>query len=486
MKNSLPSHRGVATNSILLALVQCLTMARGILQTMVMSRVLTETEYGTYLEGMTVVGFFAPFFLLGLANAITYFSGQKDIDKKQYVNSIISLILIIGGLGAILLVALRAQIIGYFNNEGLRPIILIISVMPLLQNMIVAFQTLYVAEDMASSIVVRNAVVAVAQLGLVMIGLFVFHTIVSIFWLLLLLDAVQLFLFWTFFTKRRYSVCPVLVRKDVAERVFRYAVPLALSTAIGTLSIYMDKLLIGRLMTVEDFALYSNMAKELPVEFIATSFTTVIMPVIIQKHADDDDAELTRIWKKYLELGYTVTWIICGTAIACSKDLLLLLYSEKYVAGLPIFVVYQFVSFFRFTYYGLVLSAFGRTRVIMMTSIVSLVCNFVLNYLLFMQLGIIGPAIASLITILLAAAIQMLYSCHLLRCKLKDAFDLKHVSILLLEMLCIGGAVAWSRSFFDSMHYVIRLMICGLIMGAALGLLNWRRIRRLIVALNHL
>ena len=112
--------------------------------------------------------------------------------------------------------------------------------------------------------------------------------------------------------------------------------------------------------------------------------------------------------------------------------------------------------------------------------------HFVLNYLLFMQLGIIGPAIASLITILLAAAIQMLYSCHLLRCKLKDAFDLKHVSILLLEMLCIGGAVAWSRRFFDSMHYVIRLMICGLIMGAALGLLNWRRIRRLIVALNHL
>ena len=28
-------------------------MARGILQAMIMSRVLSETEYGTYLEGMT-------------------------------------------------------------------------------------------------------------------------------------------------------------------------------------------------------------------------------------------------------------------------------------------------------------------------------------------------------------------------------------------------------------------------------------------------
>ena len=123
--------RGVATNSILLALVQCLTMARGILQTMMMSRALTETEYGTYLEGMVVVSFFAPFFLLGLANALTYFSGQKDIDKQRYVNSIVSLILFIGAAGAAALFVMRAQIVGYFNNEGLRPILLVISVMPL-------------------------------------------------------------------------------------------------------------------------------------------------------------------------------------------------------------------------------------------------------------------------------------------------------------------------------------------------------------------
>ena len=486
MEQSHSHKRGVATNSILLALVQCLTMARGILQTMMMSRVLTETEYGTYLEGMVVVSFFAPFFLLGLANAVTYFSGQKDIDKQKYVNSIVSLILFIGSVGAVLLFVTRAQIVGYFHNEGLRPIVLIISVMPLLQNMIVAFQTLYVAEDMATSIVIRNAVVAVAQLGFVMLGMFVFHTIQSIFWLLLLLDVVQLAFFWGFFAKRRYRVTPVLVERDVAKRVFQYAVPLALSTAIGTLSIYMDKLLIGRLMTVEDFALYSNMAKELPVDFIATSFTTVIMPVIIQKHAGGDDVELTRIWRKYLEFGYTVTWILSGTAIACSQDLLLLLYSEKYYAGLPIFIVYQFVSFLRFTYYGLILSAFGKTRVIMMTSVVSLVCNFVLNYLLFLQMGIIGPAIATLITVLLSAVIQMLYSCKLLNCRLRDIFDLKHVAVLLFEMLCIGSLVVWGRGYLTSMHYVARLMICGLSMGALMGLLNWKRIKGLLVEINHL
>ena len=80
----------------------------------------------------------------------------------------------------------------------------------------------------------------------------------------------------------------------------------------------------------------------------------------------------------------------------------------------------------------------------------------------------------------------MLYSCRLLHCNLRDVVDLKHVSILLLEMLCVGGAVAWSTRYMGSIHYVIRLMICGMIMGAALGLLNWRRIRRLITALNHL
>ena len=104
--------RGVATNSILLSFVQCLTILTSIVQTMILSRELSELEYGTYSQGLLVANFLVPFLLIGLSNAVTYFSGQKEINVHRYINSIVTIVLFLGLIGATGIIAFKRFVIG--------------------------------------------------------------------------------------------------------------------------------------------------------------------------------------------------------------------------------------------------------------------------------------------------------------------------------------------------------------------------------------
>lgn len=477
--------RGVATNSIILAFVQCLTMVTGILQTMILSRVLTEAEYGTYSQGMLVVNFIVPFLLLGMANAITFFSGQNNIDRRKYVCTIFTMIIFTGGVGAIGILCGSKLIQGYFGNPLLAGILPFAAWLPLLLNLISAFQTLFIAEDMATSIAIRNAVVAVVQVGIIAVSVFYFHEVRIIFLLLLVMDTVQIIAFSQVFARRKYRVRPMLITQEIAGRIFGYSIPLALSTAIGTLSIYMDKLLIGRMMSVEDFALYSNMSKELPFAFIISSITTVIMPAFIRMHANGEDEKLKVYWSKYLELGIRITWVMCGTAIFCAKDLLVFLYSEKYLRGIAVFIVYLTVDMCRFSYCGMILSTFGKTKVIMISSLLSLICNFVLNFVLFHLMGMIGPAIASLISIVLMQMLQIIKSCSLLKCRVLHVFNIKSIIILIAEIVVVGTLVSMLGSRLN-VKPILRLILCGGCIAGTLLMINYRRLISLIKDINAL
>ena len=481
----LDKKRGVATNSVILAFVQCLTIVTSVLQTMILSRKLSKTEYGTYGQGMLVVNFLLPFLLLGLGNAITYFSGQKDIDKHKYINTIVTMVVFTGVLGGIGIIAFRSLIEAYFGNPMLKDVLLIIAPLPLLLNMISIYQTLFVAENMAFSVAIRNAIVAVCQIIIVAIGVYLVKSIHFIFILLVVMDVIQIIIFASVFRKKKYRIAIQKIEKDITSQIFKYSIPLAFSTAIGTLSIYLDKLVIGKLMTVEDFALYNNMSKELPFAFVVSSFTTVIMPAFIKMHADNDNSRLKKYWGKYLELGMYVTWIMSGVAIFCSDDLLVFLYSEKYIQGLSIFIVYLLVTFCRFSYFGIILSTFGKTKIIMYSSLMSLTLNLVLNILFFYLFGMIGPAIASLLSIFLMEILQICYSCKLLECKAKEVFSFGNIALLLFEIAIVGIIVR-----FIGIHLIkysfLRLLVCGVFAGGILLLLNYKKLMGLVREINSL
>ena len=88
----------------------------------------------------------------------------------------------------------------------------------------------------------------------------------------------------------------------------------------------------------------------------------------------------------------------------------------------------------RFASMHQVLVASNKTKLLMLYSIGSLVLNFVLNIAFFYMFGLIGPAIAALVTAILYAWLVLHKSMKLIDAKWTDIFNLKEMGWLLLTL----------------------------------------------------
>lgn len=451
--------QGIANDSFLLALVRCMTYVSSFAQTMIMSRVLSKLEYGRYSQACLIVTFISPFLLLGLSNAVNYFYNREN-EKDKYVQAIFSMIIVLGTGGGIGIVLLHNVIANYFHNSSIIVLIYIIAFRPLFQNLIAFFQVLYISSNRALIIVIRNFILALLQCGIVVVAVYLFESVELVLILLTLTDFVQVLIFYIYFSNQIMPLKFGKVSIFLLPKILKYALPLALSTMVGTLSINMDLLLIGKMMSTEEFAIYSNMAKELPFNFLITSFTDVVFPQIIRLRSKNDKIGVVHIYKVYIEFGIISTWIMISGAIVSAKDIVLILYSDKYISGITIFYIYLLVSSLRFTYHGMLLSAYGKSGKIFKYSVIALIINFFLNIIFFYLLGIIGPAIATFIAVFITALLQLLEGTKLMDVSIREIFDLKYLIKFISEsliLMCVAMII--SNKILTEIPVLIRFLL---------------------------
>lgn len=433
--------KNMLNDSILLSIVQIITIFVGIIQTMILARVLTKTLYGTYAQSMMVHSFFSPLLSLGLGGSINYFYNRTTdlLEKKKYVNTIFLLSTISGCLGALLLIISRELIASYFSNIELIPLVYFISIRPLFTNLIALYLPLYVSSGFTKIIALRNLMVSIFQVTLVYLVSFYIRNLIVLIIVFLLLDVLQFIIFSLIYRKKCFSINLVNIDLSLFKPILKFSFPMLLSMLLGTISINLDKLIIGKLMSTEDFALYSNMSKELPFSFVAASLTTVITPQIVKYLHRGDMNSFKRLWGDYLEVGYFVTWTLIIGLFFISPELIKLLYSQKYLdsTGVIVFRLYLIVAAFRFTYFGMIPSALGKTKVILRYTFIAITINIILNYPFFYILGMIGPAISTIISMLISAILYFSHSLKLVHLKFLDVISLKNV-IQLFLIYCLG------------------------------------------------
>lgn len=434
MKNNL------AKDSIILAIVRAVTICTSLVQTMILSRIMSLTEYGVYSQLLIVISIVTTFSNLGLNNAINYFYNRYEQDKQKarYINVIFALTIEAGLIGAIIIFALRGLIADYYKSPIIMGLMIYIVLRPMLANIISLYQSLYISVGKAKVIAVRNFLISLAQVIFVPFSFYLLKDIVAMLVVQLGLDVIQLIYFGLDFSKKEIKINPIRVDKSIIKEILSYAIPMGLALMMGTLFKESDKLVIAKLMDTESLAIYTNMSKQLPFEFIALSFTAVVTPAIVKFYYAKDMKSVTKLWSNYMKFGYISTWILCAGAIVCSKELLLFLYSDKYIAGLNIFIIYLIVEMFRYTYFGMILSATGHTKYILNSSIISLIANIIFNIIFYKIFGIIGPAIASLFCVITMNTTQLLLSCKIINKKILEIIEIKDMLALIIQLIITG------------------------------------------------
>ncbi|MCR4621552.1 MAG: oligosaccharide flippase family protein [Clostridiales bacterium] len=478
----------IGKDAATLTAAKTITLLIGLASSMLLSRFRTLEEYGTYSQILLVIGLANAFFMLGLPNSTNYFLGRSDSreEKRHFLSVYYTLNTCLCIIIGIVLTAAVPLFVAYFDNEYIRDFTYIFAVLPSTKVIISSISNVLVVYGKTKKLTlfnVLNASVVVIAILIVQ----VFNWSFQVYMLLYLLGE-SIMMLWAYFivSKLEKGITPALDYKLI-KSIFMFSVPIGLASLVGTLTLECDKLVIGKLFDTETLAIYTNSAKELPFTIIATSLTAVLLPQMARKLKENKVKEAVELWKTTAELSYIVMSFIVTALIVYSPQIITILYSDKYLPGVSVFRIYSAILLLRITYWGMLLNASGKTKFIMYSSIITLFVNVLLDIALFYIFGIIGPAIATFISIITANVAQLMATSKLIKNSFSCIFPWKQMFFHILINLAWGLPVFFIMKVANvgvSNNEIIYCVISGILVMVLYFLVEKKRIHSLWNRLN--
>ena len=456
---------GKSADAILLMFIKLVTIMLGFVITRLLSQYLSVYDYGTYSQILLIVSTVSSMTILGMMDGINYFyCSQQDPQRRDaYIATIFALQCIVSAAAGLAVLLLSKPICQYFGNPELLGLLVFAALLPFLQNLLSLFQILLVSVGRARMLAVRNLLVSLAKLAAALTVVLVARNVAVMLAVTLVMDIVQILFFGSFLRREGVSLKSETVDFSLWKTIFSYCAPMAVFTAINTLNRDLDKYLITLMTDTETLAIYANASRVLPFDIVMTSFCTVLIPEITRFVSNRELEKAAGLYRTFLEIAYVSTGIMCCAALSAAPQLMQLLYSSKYVAGLRIFCIYILVDLIRFTNMTLILSAAGKTRTIMLLGMASIGVNAVLNVLLYRLVGMEGPAVATLISTLMTGGLMLRFGSRELNTRLRDLFDGKYLVRFVLENLTAVAVFTGIQRVLASwgVHYVLVLLLVG-------------------------
>lgn len=469
-----------SVDSILLVIVNAFTIVSGILSTAILSRTLSLQLYGTYSQLNLISTTVTSFTALGLIDAVNYYYNKTYAQKeqKEYIDTILGLQVAIGFCAGVIILICNRFIVNYFNNMLLAPLLIYIAFRPAFGNIVTGLQVLQVSVGRAKAIAARNAILSMLRLIAILITAYVTYDIKTILITFMLFEVVIALYFKITFEKERFKLSWLRINWVKAKEIMLYSVPMGVYIMTNSLSRDIDKLVIGRFCGTEKLAIYSNCSTLLPFDIVSAAFLTVIVPIMTRYINSNETEKVRKLFANYFRIGYITTFTFTIASIVLSREMILMLYGEKYLPGQTVFVLYTIVDMLKFANLSLVLAANGETKTLMKYSIIALGTNAILNLLLFAAVGFIGPAISTVIVTGILSVSLTKKSAVILGTSLKKIIDWKEFILF----VAIAGGMGIVLFIIEeimkksSFNFMIILVVLGGGYIAGVLLLNMKKL----------
>lgn len=465
-------------NSIFLIIIKIFTIMSGILCTAILSKSLTLELYGTYSQLNLIVAIGTSITAIGLMDATNYYYNKTDDEniQKENIDTVMSLQVLIGFVVGICILAFNKVISGYFGNKVLSSMIIFIAFRPMFTNFILDLQILQIAIGKTKAIIVKNIFFSLLRLIAIIISVYITHNIKTILVAFITFDIITTFYFKKNFEKEKFKISLFKINLRKSKEIMMYSIPMGIYIMTNSLSRDIDKLIIGKFCGTEKLAIYSNCATLLPFDIVSSSFLTIIIP-IMTKYINTKELKKGRnLFSNYIKIGYITTISFTIVSVVLSKEIVLLLYGEKYLLGQNIFILYAIVDMLKFANLSLILSANGETKTLMKYSIISLCVNFILNILFYKIFGFIGPAISTILITGILSTFLMKRSAVILGTTLRKIIDWKSFIDYIVKALCLGvfTYLVKDRLINNSIHYISLIFIIGIFYVGVIFFINRR------------
>ncbi len=450
-----------------------ITVLLGFLQLPILTKGLGANLYGTWSLINAAISFIIPLAVLGFGDAILRFlAAEKDTGRirEDFLSALFSTVLVSGIAFALLMFFLSDYLaVHIFNGIESSYYIKLASILvPLgcISGLDSAYLITFRKIGLLATFTVAQSVVNVGMIylslrfGYRLNGVIMATIVVSLLFHLTLLFIILKQIGFRF------------PRFSHLKSFLSYGLPLTPASAIFWVINSSDRYLISYFIGVSAVGIYSA-AHTIGwyASFLVTPITVLLFPTIAKSY-DENNLSEARNFLKYSFKYFMMVAIPSAFGLSIlAKPILQVLTTPEFAVGnlVVLFVSFKAVlmGFYEISRY--IIQLVKKTRLILMLLTISAVLSIVLNILLIPLMGILGAAVASLITYGSLFIITLIVTRRYLKFDLSVPFILKSVLSSGIMAICIWlinpQSIAWIlASIFIGIvvYFVVLLLIKGL------------------------
>ncbi len=405
---------------------------------MVISRVFSEREYGTYRQVMLIANTVNMILLLGINETISYHYRLLDITKRNQLITGMILFKLLTAIPVILgLLIFRQSVADGMNNAAidreiylvvlLTAVFIVASIIDnyylgagravLLSKMQVGFYTIHYALAIIITLVTGDNFLVILEITL-------FELIKTII------------LFAVIFKKEHYHFD---FDYSYMKSLVAFAIPIGISLIVITINQNVDQLMVNFFFGPAQYAVYNNGAMNIPiVQLLTVSVGAVVLPKLSKLTEEVSFEEGLKVWRTAATNTALVLISFMFMFMLFARGYVTFIFSDKYIESVPIMRVYLLRMTITFAIYSSLLLVLNKKRAIAWIAFFGLLVNIVLNYILMRTMGMVGAAVSTVIVQFLVNILEVRYVLKYSDVKLGDIFEFKR----LFGIIVTSGLVA--------------------------------------------
>lgn len=431
----------------------------GIVSSMILSRYFDKADYGTYKQVIYVYHTLLTVFTLGLPRAYSYFIPRVPLDQaKSLISKITNIFFILGGVFSLVLFFGSGLIADILKNPELDKALKIFAIVPVLMLPTMGLEGILATFKKTKFMAVYTIVTRVTKLICVASPVIFFHggyieALIGFVFADLIAFALAMYLKNMPVRNAGREKCTVTVKE-----IFTFSLPLLYASIWAIIINSADQFFISRYFGNEIFAEFSNGNIDMPfVGMIVTACSAVLSPIFSRMSHEqlNPHTEIFPLWKSCLKKSALVIWPLVVFCIIFADDIMVFLYSAKYVDSDDFFRIRLITNFFKVIAYAPLIINIGQvkfySRVHMIDAILIVALEFAAVKLFASPYAV---SIASVISQLTLIFVFLAFIAKYFQVKFHEMFPVKELVVLLLASAAVGLVVRFAFVNMELHRYV--------------------------------
>jgi len=444
---------------------------------LILVRMFDLDTFGTYKQWFLLYITLLTITQIGMSESLLYFLPRADAAAGRYV---MNSVLFLGTMGAVagLLLALSSDIIAdWMNNPGLASLIPLLGFYLLLMQTSIGLETVMTARSSYRSAAITYAVTDVARAFFLIVPVLLVPSLRS-----LLYGAVAFGVLRLAYTIRYFwREFGADFRPDAAcfGRQLAYALPFALYVVASMAQENLHQYAVAGLFDAATFALYAVGCLQIPVvDLITTTVGNVMMVGMTNAIHDGRETVVIDLWHQTVRRLALAFFPLTCLLLITARDLIVMLFTESYLASVPIFMVSLTAIVFAAIPIDGLLRVYAKTKTLLAINLLRVTMIALLIHWSITALGLIGAIFVTMLALAFGKAIGIFSAASLWHLGIRNVLPWRVLGLIAVLSLT-AGLPALAVAYGLETNPFVRIVTVGtvyvfsyVVMATGLGLLS--------------